>query len=106
MALALKLAGQNETHAVSYATEAGLFQVAGAPAVVIGPGDIAQAHTANEWIAKDQIDKCSAFLARLGDWAEHGVGRSLIAPHHVFFIAQPRVAGNFRQARRLMSTLD
>ncbi|MTD95165.1 acetylornithine deacetylase [Hyphomicrobium sp. xq] len=72
VALALKLAGQNETHAVSYATEAGLFQVAGSPSVVIGPGDIAQAHTANEWIAKDQIDKCSAFLGRLGDWAEHG----------------------------------
>jgi acetylornithine deacetylase len=72
VALALKLAGQNETHAVSYATEAGLFQVAGSPSVVIGPGDITQAHTADEWIAKDQIDKCSAFLGRLGDWAEHG----------------------------------
>lgn len=72
VALALKLAGQNETHAVSYATEAGLFQVAGSPAVVIGPGDIAQAHTADEWIAKDQIEKCIAFLGRLGDWAEHG----------------------------------
>jgi acetylornithine deacetylase len=72
VALALKLAGQNATHAVSYATEAGLFQVAGSPSVVIGPGDIAQAHTADEWIAKDQIDKCSAFLHRLGDWAEHG----------------------------------
>jgi len=72
VALALRLAGQNETHAVSYATEAGLFQTAGSPAVVIGPGDIAQAHTADEWIAKDQIEKCSAFLTRLGDWAEHG----------------------------------
>lgn len=72
VALALKLAGQNETHAVSYATEAGLFQVAGSPAVVIGPGDIAQAHTADEWIEKDQLDKCDAFLKRLGDWAEHG----------------------------------
>ena len=70
--LALHLAGQNKTHAVSYATEAGLFQVAGSPAVVVGPGDIAQAHTADEWIAKDQIEKCSAFLARLGEWAEHG----------------------------------
>lgn len=72
VALALKLAGQNETHAVSYATEAGLFQVAGSPAVVIGPGDIAQAHTADEWIEKDQLDKCDAFLGRLRDWAEHG----------------------------------
>lgn len=72
VALALMLAGQNETHAVSYATEAGLFQVAGSPAVVIGPGDIAQAHTADEWIAKDQLTKCDVFLRRLADWAEHG----------------------------------
>ena len=72
VALALYLAGQNETHAVSYATEAGLFQSAGAPAVVFGPGDIAQAHTADEWIAKEQLDKCMAFLHRLGEWAERG----------------------------------
>jgi len=72
VALALRLAGQNETHAVSYATEAGLFQAAGSPSVVIGPGDIAQAHSADEWIAKDQLDKCMGFLARLGDWAERG----------------------------------
>lgn len=72
VALALYLAGQNETHAVSYATEAGLFQEAGSPAVVIGPGDIAQAHTADEWIAKDQLDVCMAFLGRLADWAERG----------------------------------
>jgi len=72
VALALHLAGQNETHAVSYATEAGLFQAAGSPAVVVGPGDIAQAHIADEWIAKDQLDKCMGFLTRLGDWAERG----------------------------------
>ena len=69
VALALKLSGGNETHAVSYATEAGLFQAAGAPSVVIGPGDIAQAHTADEWIAESEIGKCMAFLTRLADWA-------------------------------------
>lgn len=70
VALALKLAGQNETQAVSYATEAGLFQAAGVPAVVCGPGDIAQAHTADEWIAVSEIERCLAFLERLGAWAE------------------------------------
>ena len=49
--LTLKLAGQNETLAVSYCTEAGLFQDGGAPAIICGPGDIAQAHTANEFVA-------------------------------------------------------
>lgn len=70
VALALKLAGQNQTHAVSYATEAGLFQDAGAPSVVCGPGSIAEAHTANEWIEATQLDACIAFLDRLADWAE------------------------------------
>ncbi len=52
VALALKLTRQNETFGVSYGTEAGLFQDAGAPSVVCGPGDIAQAHTADEGIAE------------------------------------------------------
>ena len=69
-ALVLKLAGQNETFAVSYATEAGLFQEAGSASIICGPGDIAQAHTANEWIAKSELEKCSAFLSRLGVWCE------------------------------------
>jgi acetylornithine deacetylase len=73
VALALRLAGSNETHAVSYATEAGLFQEAGSLAVVIGPGDIAQAHTADEFIAKEQLDRCMVFLDRLGAWAEDGL---------------------------------
>jgi acetylornithine deacetylase len=68
--LALKLTGQNATFAVSYCTEAGLFQDGGAPAVVIGPGHIAQAHTANEFIAVAELEKCLAFLERLADWAE------------------------------------
>jgi acetylornithine deacetylase len=67
---ALKLAGQNDTFAVCYATEASLFQGGGAPAVVIGPGDIAQAHTPNEFIAVSELEKCLAFLGRVADWAE------------------------------------
>lgn len=68
--LALHLTGQNETYAVSYATEAGLFQDAGAPSIVCGPGSIAQAHTANEWIAQSQLAQCMTFMRRLADWAE------------------------------------
>jgi acetylornithine deacetylase len=68
VALALALAGQNETFAVSYATEAGLFQDAGAASVVCGPGNIAQAHTANEWIAVSELEKCSQFMDKLADW--------------------------------------
>jgi acetylornithine deacetylase len=72
VALAFRLAQQNETFAVSYGTEASLFHEAGCPSVVCGPGDIAQAHTANEWIAISELDKGMAFMQRLADWAESG----------------------------------
>ena len=65
-----RLAGDNHTEAVSYTTEAGLFQAAGAASVVCGPGYIAQAHTADEWIAEEELLRCMAFLERLADWAE------------------------------------
>ena len=68
--LVLRLLGQNRTFAVSYATEAGLFQDAGVPSVVCGPGNISEAHTANEWIAASELEKCSVFLARIADWAD------------------------------------
>jgi acetylornithine deacetylase len=68
--LTLKLAERNATFCVSYCTEAGLFQQGGAPAIVCGPGNIAQAHTANEFLSASELEKCLAFLGRLADWAE------------------------------------
>ena len=65
VALALALTGATETHAVSYTTEAGLFEQAGCPAVICGPGDIAQAHAADEYVSLAQLDSCMAFLAGL-----------------------------------------
>jgi len=63
--LALHLAGANGTHAVSYCTEAGLFQEIGVPAVVCGPGSIEQAHKPNEFIAVSELRKCETFMERL-----------------------------------------
>ncbi len=63
--LVLRLANSNETDAVSYGTEAGLFQEAEMPAVVCGPGDIADAHKPDEFIRLEQVDACAAFLRRL-----------------------------------------
>ena len=40
---------------VNFWTEASLFSEAGLTAFVYGPGDIAQAHTANEWVALEQL---------------------------------------------------
>jgi acetylornithine deacetylase len=67
VALALALTGEGEAKAVSYTTEAGLFEQAGCPAVICGPGDIAQAHAADEYVNLDQLDACMAFLAGLAD---------------------------------------
>ena len=58
-------AGSNRSYSVSYGTEAGLFQQAGIPAVICGPGSITQAHKADEFVALDQLEQCAAFLRRL-----------------------------------------
>lgn len=64
---ALRLAGANQTGAAAYVCEAGLFAQAGIPAVICGPGNIAQAHKPNEYVDLSQIDACSKFLTRLAD---------------------------------------
>ena len=63
--LALGLTGANAAVAMSYVCEAGLFSGAGIPAVVCGPGSIAEAHQPNEFVALDQLEACTAFLSRL-----------------------------------------
>jgi acetylornithine deacetylase len=65
VALALKLTGASGTQAVSYTTEAGLFEQAGCPSVICGPGNIAQAHATDEYVSTGQIEACLAFLAGL-----------------------------------------
>ncbi len=65
--LALHCSHTNSTHTVSYCTEAGLFQQAGIPAVVCGPGSIEQAHKPDEFIAVSEIRKCEVFLRRLAE---------------------------------------
>ncbi len=52
---------------VGYGTEAGLFQQAGIPAVVCGPGSIEQAHKPDEYVELTQLEACERFLRRLGD---------------------------------------
>ncbi|MCZ6590561.1 MAG: acetylornithine deacetylase [Alphaproteobacteria bacterium] len=66
------LTGANTTHTAAYVAEASQFQANGIPAVLCGPGNIDQAHQANEWIALDQLNQCTDFLHRLLDWAKTG----------------------------------
>lgn len=63
--LAASLARTRPNGAVSYGTEAGLFQQAGIPTVVCGPGSIEQAHRPNEYVSLEQLAHCEAFLRRL-----------------------------------------
>ncbi|RGP37903.1 acetylornithine deacetylase [Pseudotabrizicola alkalilacus] len=64
-ALVRRLTGDNATHVVSYGTEAGHFQAAGHSAVVCGPGDIAQAHQADEYLELSEFHAGQAFMEKL-----------------------------------------
>ncbi|WP_249208648.1 acetylornithine deacetylase [Magnetospirillum sulfuroxidans] len=63
--LARQLSGNNDTAKVSFTTEAGLFNKAGIPTVVCGPGSITQAHKPDEFITIEQIRQGEAFIRRL-----------------------------------------
>ncbi len=52
---------------VSFGAEASLFHNAGIPAILCGPGHIAQAHQPNEWVTLDQVAHCEVFVQRLID---------------------------------------
>lgn len=65
--LVRQLTGDNDSHKVSYGTEAGQFQEAGYSAVICGPGDIAQAHQPDEYITVEQFQAGHAFMRRLLD---------------------------------------
>jgi acetylornithine deacetylase ArgE len=56
--------GRHEVMAVPFGTDASSIAEAGIPAVVFGPGDIAEAHTKDEWVELDQIDRAAEILYR------------------------------------------
>ena len=62
---AMKLSRNTTVGKVSYGTEAGLFQKMGVPTVICGPGDIAEAHRPNEFVALDQLAQCEIFMDRI-----------------------------------------
>jgi acetylornithine deacetylase len=59
-AAAAKMLGLEVAAAVDFWTEAALFSEAGMDAIVCGPGDIAQAHTPDEWVTLEQLDTTRA----------------------------------------------
>lgn len=62
-----ELTGLESLPAVSYGTEAGLFQRAGIDAIICGPGEIGRAHKPDEFILVDELLACQAMIERLGE---------------------------------------
>jgi acetylornithine deacetylase/succinyl-diaminopimelate desuccinylase family protein len=60
-----KVKGTHQVHAVPYGTDASTIAAAGIPAVVFGPGDIAKAHTVDEWVPLDELEQASEILFQL-----------------------------------------
>ncbi|WP_077048304.1 acetylornithine deacetylase [Pseudomonas sp. KK4] len=53
---------------VAFGTEGGLFDQAGIPTVVCGPGSMDQGHKPDEFISVEQLKGCDAMLVRLADY--------------------------------------
>ena len=64
VAQVLGLVGKGLPRTVSYGTDGGVFSKMN-NLVVFGPGDIAQAHTNNEWIAIEQLELGTEMYSRL-----------------------------------------
>jgi acetylornithine deacetylase/succinyl-diaminopimelate desuccinylase-like protein len=58
----LRSVGQRRPEGVHYFCDAAVLAEGGIPSVAFGPGDIAQAHTADEWIALDSLEAARAKL--------------------------------------------
>ncbi|MDX8452269.1 acetylornithine deacetylase [Mesorhizobium sp. VK9D] len=61
-----ELTGEAPSAAVSYGTEAGLYQAAGIEAIICGPGDIGRAHKPDEYILTGELAACQRLIEALG----------------------------------------
>lgn len=62
-------ARSNRELAVSFGTEAGVFNEHGIPAIICGPGSIEQAHKPNEFIERSQIEAGVEFMMRMTEFS-------------------------------------
>ncbi len=60
----LKAANRRKSRGVDYFTDASPIAMGGTPAIVFGPGSIAQAHSADEWLDLAQLDQATATIIR------------------------------------------
>jgi acetylornithine deacetylase len=64
---ACEITGTRDGGKVSFCSEGAIFQPAGIDCMVCGPGDLAQVHRPDEWIAESQLSACEDFIRRLVD---------------------------------------
>ena len=60
----LRSTSQRRPVGVDYFCDAAVLAAGGSPSVVFGPGDIAQAHTADEWISLAELERGKDLLVR------------------------------------------
>lgn len=56
---------QNSPNFVSFATEGGLYQASGVDTIICGPGNIEQAHKADEYVEIAQLAACEKFITKV-----------------------------------------
>ena len=62
------LSGSDDFATVAFGTEGGLFDQAGIPTVVCGPGSMEQGHKPDEFVSIEQLQGCDAMLRRLAEY--------------------------------------
>lgn len=60
----MRVTGQRAPLGVHFFSDASVFARGGTPAVLFGPGDIAQAHTADEWISIGSLNRATDILTK------------------------------------------
>jgi acetylornithine deacetylase/succinyl-diaminopimelate desuccinylase-like protein len=58
----MDVAGQRDSLGVDFFCDASIIASGGTPSIVFGPGDIAQAHTVDEWISLQSLQRGTAML--------------------------------------------
>ena len=60
----LKSVGQSRSVGVHFFCDAAVLSAGGIPSVVFGPGDVAQAHTVDEWISIAELERAKNLLVK------------------------------------------
>ncbi|MNO98379.1 Acetylornithine deacetylase [compost metagenome] len=66
--LVAQLCGSDAFSTVAFGTEGGLFDQAGIPAVVCGPGSMDQGHKPDEFVSVEQMAACDRLMDRLAEY--------------------------------------